>query len=257
MDLSVIIVTYGRNEDCRDAIESILRGEDLPREIIVVDDHPTEKFSYENPIVKVIHTEREIGISACRNLGIKISKGDVIAFLDDDVVVDKLWAREIINCFKDLSVGMVFGKINPLYLAPLPKWWDEEKFSWAVSVNKPAGANFVVRKTVFEEVGNFKEELGIIKGKRFNLEDIEFRKRAEKICKVVFCEKALVYHKVPPYRLSRRYILRRYYSEGRGRRILGTYKTRDAVKGILYSLIRFPRFHAVCNLVLWLGYLFG
>jgi len=252
-------VTYGRCKDCREAVESVLKGKILPREVIVVDDHPSKIFTYDDsPMVKVVHTLREIGVSACRNIAIKLSKGDVIAFLDDDVVVDENWACEILNCFKEKpEIGVVFGKIKPLYLAPLPKWWNEKIFSWVISVNMAAGANFAVRKNIFENFGYFREELGIIKGKRFNLEDLEFKKRVKKVSKVFFCEKAIVYHKVPPHRLSRRYVLKRCFSEGRGRRILGTYTVKDAIKGICYSLVRLPRFNALCNLVLWLGYFLG
>ncbi len=260
MSLSVIIVTYGRRKDCRETIKSVLRGRVLPEEVIVVDDHPSIIFAYNNssPTVRIVHTLREIGVSACRNLAVKLSKGDIIAFLDDDVIVDENWAYEMLNCFRENpEVSVVFGKIKPLYLSTPPKWWNEEIFNWIISVNMAAGANFAVRKDIFEKIGYFREELGIIKGKRFNLEDFEFRERVKKVSKIFFCEKSVVYHKVPSHRLSRRYVLKRCFSEGRGRRILGTYTSRDAVRGICYSIVRFPRFHALCNLVLWLGYFLG
>ena len=257
MKLSVVIVTYGRPDDCREAVESLIHMDKLPDEIVVVDDHPTKHFKYSHPLVNIIQTSEEKGLSGCRNIGVMNSGGDIIAFLDDDVIVDRGWAENVINCFRDEKLGIVFGRIDPLYMSPPPKWWDEKKFGWTVGVCVPAGANFAVRREVFDKVGLFNEFLGIRKGIRVSLEEYEFSKRCSKYYEIGLCDKAVIKHKVPAKRLTRKYVLKRCFSEGRGKRRIGERRAKDLVKGVAYHLARIYRMDGLCGLAIWLGYLFG
>lgn len=91
--VSVIITTYGRPKFLKNAIESVLCQSYKNIEIIVVDDNiekSIEREATENLIknnfqtIKYIKNKENRGACFSRNVGINSSKGEYIAFLDDD-----------------------------------------------------------------------------------------------------------------------------------------------------------------------------
>ena len=93
--VSVIIPTYNRWPMVGAAIQSVLAQSYHDFELIVVDDGSTDATSMEvvkrGPQLRYFHQERR-GVSAARNLGVRQSRGRLIAFLDSDDLwqVDKL-----------------------------------------------------------------------------------------------------------------------------------------------------------------------
>lgn len=91
--VSVVITTYGRPKFLKNAIESVLCQSYKNLEIIVVDDNiekSIEREATENLIknnfqtIKYIKNKENRGACFSRNVGINSSKGEYIAFLDDD-----------------------------------------------------------------------------------------------------------------------------------------------------------------------------
>ena len=83
--LSVVIPTHCRNAYLRKAIESVLAQEEVEKEIIVVDNVPSEStrdVCSDYPVRYLQHDRK--GPSAARNLGVSHAKGELLAFLDDD-----------------------------------------------------------------------------------------------------------------------------------------------------------------------------
>jgi len=85
--VSVIIPTYNRAKFVGKAIESVLKQTATDFEVIVIDDGSTdgtrialEKYSYK---IRYIYQENA-GVSAARNTGIRLAKGEWVAFLDSD-----------------------------------------------------------------------------------------------------------------------------------------------------------------------------
>jgi len=67
------------------------------------------------------------GASAGRNRGLWAAGGEVVAFVDDDVVVDRLWLRSLILGFQAApGVACVTGMILPAELETQPQVWIEE-----------------------------------------------------------------------------------------------------------------------------------
>jgi len=102
-EVSVVIPTFNRSNYVRLAIQSVLDQTFEDFEIIVVDDASTdntaeviEKFDDER--IRTIHHRRNQGGSAARNTGIRCSKGEFIAFLDDD----DLWMKNKLERQLDL-----------------------------------------------------------------------------------------------------------------------------------------------------------
>ncbi len=103
--LSIIIPTYNRPDDLRKCIASILRQTVLPDEIIVVDDGDLKTLPLvdecERAGIQYIYKKKEgkRGLTRSRNLGVKLAKGDIIFFLDDDVVLFDDYVEEIVNTY--------------------------------------------------------------------------------------------------------------------------------------------------------------
>lgn len=97
--VTVIIPTYNRAVLLKEAIDSVLDQDFNDFELIVVDDGSTDTtahllLSYRQSI-RVIQTDR-MGVSAARNSGISVAKGEYIAFLDsDDLYLRKKLSAQI------------------------------------------------------------------------------------------------------------------------------------------------------------------
>lgn len=83
--ISVIVTTYKRPKKLSKAIESILNQTFQDFEIIVVNDDNKEQLKFDNPKIRVMNATKNFGNDTRpKNTGIWESKGDLIAFLDDD-----------------------------------------------------------------------------------------------------------------------------------------------------------------------------
>ncbi|OYT29175.1 MAG: hypothetical protein B6U95_02725, partial [Thermofilum sp. ex4484_82] len=49
--------------------------------------------------VKIYHSEKRLNAGQARNLGVKMSKGEILAFIDSDCIAPKDWLKSILNCF--------------------------------------------------------------------------------------------------------------------------------------------------------------
>jgi glycosyltransferase involved in cell wall biosynthesis len=112
--VSVVICTYNRGRHLERCIESIKKQTYTNYEIIVVngpstDDTDTILQKYDT--IKTVQQQTLNGLSYARNLGINASKGDIIAFIDDDAVADENWIKYLIGGYSDSSVGGVGGLV--------------------------------------------------------------------------------------------------------------------------------------------------
>jgi len=108
--VSVIIPTYNRSGMLRRAVHSVLAQTYSAFELIVVDDGSVEDLTLVKGLVEDSGGQffriARSGVSASRNLGVRLSKGEWIAFLDSD---DE-WKAD------KLSKQMTFHKLKPEYL---------------------------------------------------------------------------------------------------------------------------------------------
>jgi len=202
-------------------------------------------YAEENGIrnIKVIFNEGEWGLSASRNLGIKHAEGDIMGFVDDDVLLFPEWAQEIVKTYQDGSIIGVAGPALPLWEDKCMKWFPEE-FHWIISctswtpfkevtdIRNVWGHNFSFKREAFNLCGLFSTKHGFPKGtyEGFLGEDNEFSMRVKAATKkrIVYNPRVRVRHKVHRYRLSWRFIMRRSYWMGYSRQILrGQYMGTD------------------------------
>jgi glycosyltransferase involved in cell wall biosynthesis len=131
-----------------------------------------------------IVVERTPGVSAARNCGVRESHGDIVAFTDDDVEVDRRWLRALGIAFaRDADVGVVGGMVRASELDTEPQLWFEEFYGgftksfrareWSLGISAPddplfpyspghfgAGCNMAIRRSTFNRVGGFDLRLG-------------------------------------------------------------------------------------------------
>lgn len=188
-DVSVIVPTLGRSPVLAELLRSLLDGTMRPREIVIAlndaADHSVEALVRErfgqDPVRVVVASRR--GAAHARNVGAHSSTGPVLAFLDDDVEVDQFWLEGVLRGFgRERDVACVTGLIMPAALeAPaqvrlqqfggfdkgvVPTLYNLDRHA----VRHPlypylpgifgSGANFAMRREVFDALGGFDECLG-------------------------------------------------------------------------------------------------
>jgi GT2 family glycosyltransferase len=134
MSASVVIPSYYRSNDLAELFESILRQTIIPIEVIVVDDTPTNeikalcqdyggKFRRFDSELTYIKNPKERSTTTARNIGAKMTKGDIIMFFDSDIVLYPDYIEKILAVFRNYPNALgVQGwitnirkpKINPL-----------------------------------------------------------------------------------------------------------------------------------------------
>ncbi|MCM8823079.1 MAG: glycosyltransferase [Candidatus Omnitrophica bacterium] len=233
--ISVIIATYNRCQRLKGTLDSLLVQElnsSFDYEVIVVDNNSNDKTKeiFESYKEKFNGRLRYIfepiqGKPYALNTGIKEAKGEIIAFTDDDCIVDKRWVLNISNVFQNKLVDMVGGKVMPILPASLPKWLSNYKdnllkyplmyydlgdryiqFNHNIKIF-PIGANMIVRKSSFNKFGNF-QDVG-------RSEDMAFCYRWNKLgAKIAYSPDIVVYHYTHPHRLNKSYFRKYFFQVG-------------------------------------------
>lgn len=185
---SIIVPTIGSDgPSLWKTVESLLALDYPSFEVLVVDNRPHGPRGPmpslpNDPRVHVLEEEVP-GISAARNRGLSAAAGEIVAFTDDDVQVDRNWLRALATRFvANPEVDAVSGLVLPSELSTAPQLWFEEFFGGFSKTFTPrlmsrtlmsedplfpyepgrfgAGCNMAFRKSVFEHVGRFNTALG-------------------------------------------------------------------------------------------------
>ena len=196
--VSVIITTHERDKNIlKRAIDSVLCQSYSNIEIIVVNDAPD--YSKRNDIEKLITSYSNIkyilnstnpGACGSRNLGIKSTKGDIIALLDDDDTFEVNKIERMITYFEN-NVGLVYCNINQIQNGKNIKskklnFYENDAFEKLHYFNFIGGCSVpIMLKEVFEKVGYFDESLP-------SAQDIDMWIRIAEVYNVKYCNEFLV-----------------------------------------------------------------
>ena len=233
--VSIVISTLNRAESLRRTLLS-LRQLDYPKfEVIVVvgpstDDTDAVVAEFGDGL-KVGRTD-EPNLSASRNIGIRLSSGELVAFIDDDSVPDPWWLSDIVPAFRDREVAAAGGPVYDFDGASLFSryslvdihgdtmiWTDGPNPSRALAapfsklVAYPIGTNALFRRSVLVALGGFDEELG------HYFDDADIARRVVDCGWVVeACERGFVYHfRLPSATRTERRVTRDLYPYLRSR----------------------------------------
>ncbi len=180
--ISIVVCTYNRAKFLPFCLDSLAQQncEIHDFELVFVDNNSTDEtarifhdFEVANPSLQLRYfLETQQGLSFARNRGIQESKGDVIAFLDDDAIADTEYVQNLKTAFACSEFGAGGGRILPRWESRKPEWMgkflmplvsviDLGNENIEFPVNKyPIGANMFFKRSVLEDCGDFNTELG-------------------------------------------------------------------------------------------------
>jgi len=125
--VSIVIAAYNEEEYIGKLLESI-KSQGYPRfEVIVVDDHSTDRTveiakGFEaNFALKVVQKDIR-GVSRSRNYGASFAQGDIILFLDADVVMHCAFISDNIKAFREERLSVAGVDFIPITENKIDKW---------------------------------------------------------------------------------------------------------------------------------------
>ncbi|MFA5014771.1 MAG: glycosyltransferase [Actinomycetota bacterium] len=237
--LSVIICTYNRSESLIGLLNSLLKNQcDFDYEVLVVDNNSKDKtkeviFSYMprfNGRLRYLQETRQ-GLSFARNTGAIESRGEILAFTDDDCVVDALWLKNIQETMDNFNAECVFGKILPMWSDLPPDWMKEnsnyfygklgaldygDKILRVISEEKEFfGGNLAIRKEALLNLGLFNVALGRKGASMCAGEDTDLFERMIKKNKIIIYNPLIfVYHRIDKNRMTKKYFRKISFGSG-------------------------------------------
>ena len=165
--VSVIVPTFhdwGRLKLCIDA----LANQTYPKnrfEVLIVNNDPSDPCPYGYlPDNIILITEGKPGSYAARNAGIKIAKGEILAFTDADCIPYSDWIEQGVNILLK-GAKRVAGRIELFYKSDKPTIAEiyEKLFGFEHKKSTQTGgaftANMITWKENFEKVGLFNDSL--------------------------------------------------------------------------------------------------
>ncbi len=182
---------------------------------------------------RLIFLELEPQVSRARNAGIEEARSEIIAFVDDDAVLYDDWAEKTCETYalRQDTIGLA-GAIVPLWDNPAMAWFPRELY-WMLSctywtsptpvrVRNGYGANMSFRREAFSGGRRFNEATGISgwgqsgwQGMGGEEPELCRRITSDTGRPIVYVPDIRAWHRVKPYRLATRTIVRRAYWEGR------------------------------------------
>ncbi|RLE74288.1 MAG: hypothetical protein DRJ44_07705, partial [Thermoprotei archaeon] len=112
--ISIVIPSYNSHSTIKKCIESLLKQKtNIDYEIIVVDssdDKGVVEILGSFLGIKLIRSRKRLNAGQARNIGVRASQGDIIAFIDSDCIAPENWLEKIILTFKEHpEICGVFG----------------------------------------------------------------------------------------------------------------------------------------------------
>ncbi|MDI3194497.1 glycosyltransferase [Pseudarthrobacter sp. AL07] len=188
--VTVVVCTRDRAALLRGSLTAILKLDYPNFDVLVVDNAPrtdeTRKMvrdEFGDPRIRLV-TEPAPGLSQARNAGLRHAPGDIVAFTDDDVVVDGAWLREIAAGFERMpGTACVTGLVPAGELRSPAQEYFNNRVNWSKCTESKVysfadpppglpkfpfcpgafgtGANFALDRKTALSMGGFDNALGV------------------------------------------------------------------------------------------------
>lgn len=238
MRISVVIGTRNRARLLRVTLEHLRRQDFAPGdEVIVVDNASSDgtrevvlTAARDYPVPLHYLLETRLGKSAAVNRGVDKASGEILALTDDDVLADRDWVSTIRRIFASGTLDLAGGRVDPWWEVAPPWWlrWQRRESNAMLSPlailhygdaqplgeRTAVGANIVMRRSVYQQLGGFNPDLGRQQGTLLCGEDHDFCTRAVQSYRCEYRPEIRVRHWVPADRLRLRYYMRWFYWSG-------------------------------------------
>jgi glycosyltransferase involved in cell wall biosynthesis len=250
MDATVLIATYNRSALLDETLAWLARMRVSPTltwDVIVVDNNSSddtravvERHITGFPVRLQYLFEATQGRSSALNAGIAQSAGAVLVFTDDDVRVADGWldAATVPLLEGDPAIAYSGGPVRPIWGAEPPSWLDltrgdlwgtiaiqdhgAEPFVYEERRKVPLGANMAARRSLFQQIGGFRTDLGRTGGRLVLGQEVpELLLRARNAgLRGMYVPAMAVHHHVPATRLTQAYFRRWWFGKGVSRAAL-------------------------------------
>jgi GT2 family glycosyltransferase len=268
-NITVILCTYNRYQSLAKALESVAASvlpDSIDWEVLVVDNNSrdlthdvVEEFRRQYPGRFRYLFEGQQGKSYALNSGIREARGEVLAFMDDDVTVEPAWLENLTSVLHDGKYAGSAGRILPMRGFVPPRWLALDgplNLAGALCAycnpgdvpgelkTPPYGANMAFRSEMFEKYGFFRTDLGPRPNSEMRFEDTEFGRRlmlgGERLR---YVPSAIVYHEVHESRVRKEFFLAWWFDFGRGsvREDEGQMSTLEGLKILARIVLTTPR----------------
>ena len=274
--LSVILCTYNRDKYIYNVLRSIADN-DYPHnlyEIVLVNNNSTDntqaecqRFQADYPDITFRYlVEPSQGLSYARNCGITNALGDLLVYVDDDATVNPQYLRTYADFFqRNPDAVAAGGPILPVYETQEPSWmshYTRQLITGRLYLGSrqrqfprgafPGGGNACYRKTVFDAVGPFNIQLGRKGNSLIGAEEKDlFDKMTTRGMHFYYLPNAILYHIIPPHKLTPDYFQRLTYGIGVSERYRTLQISRNKyLNRLLKELIKWA-----ATILLWLKFL--
>lgn len=263
MEITVVVPTLNRKEKLKDCLESLLK-QDYPRylyEVIVVDDGSSDgtaemikELSLSKHNIRYLYQPNK-GPAAARNLGIRQSRADIVAFSDNDCVLSPSWIKDMLEAHNAYPEAAAIGGVTKVNFANIKSAVSQSLSDGAIETDISG-----TREVIFFPTCNVSFKRKYIANEAFNElfpypagEDLEFFWRIfKKGRRFIYKQDIEVFHNCHPDLSS---FLRQAYLYGRGNYLaqhihkdhplLKEIKTKSSISFIFGTIINFlkiPRF---------------
>jgi glycosyltransferase involved in cell wall biosynthesis len=232
MRLDVVIATYNRAPLLKRLLDSLRAAtvpESLTMRVLVVDNNSSDNT---RTLVEAILPEwdslvymfeRTQGKSAALNTGLANVKADLVGMVDDDEEVHEGWLHAIDDIFRDETIDFVSGPCLPRWAGPIPAWLPPDYpaiIGWVEAGDQireygkdytgiMMGGNAVLRTSALRAVGGYNPTLGRTGTNLCSGEDADLHDRLLATgARGVYYPQLVIYHYVPPERLTKKYFRR-------------------------------------------------
>lgn len=238
MSITVILCTLNRCHSLAKTLENVAASnvpDSVQWEVLVVDNNSTDRtrqvvedFCRRYPGRFRYLFEPQPGKSHALNAGIRETKGHILAFTDDDALVEPDWLWNLTSALQSGEWAGAGGRIIPVWSKQIPAWLSTDDphtmgpfvaFDLGMEAKQltrpPYGANMAFCREAFERHGGFRVDLSRSGRSLQGREDIEFANRllAEGE-RLRYEPHAVVRHPAPGYRMTKKYVLGWWFRYG-------------------------------------------
>jgi GT2 family glycosyltransferase len=194
LDLSVVVLAWDNLELTTAFVDSVRRNTDVGYELVIVDNgSQSEAAAYARSAADhAILNDENLGFARGMNQGLEASRGEFVAFCNNDIEVPSGWAARLIETIRShpqagIVVPAITTATNPITVRSQPGDAIDvlEPFS-----APPAGVVYVMRRETINALGRWEEEYEIASGEDV---DLCFKVWVNDL-DIVFDERVLVDH---------------------------------------------------------------
>lgn len=127
IEVSIIIPIYNVEKYLRQCLDTVYSIKNIKKEIILVNDSSPdnsykiiEEYQKKYEEETVVINRKNGGLSAARNSGLEVAKGEYISFIDSDDYIDPLKFEEVFKKGKKLNLDIIIGRAKKI-------WSDKNK----------------------------------------------------------------------------------------------------------------------------------